>query len=190
MSGRRLQMMVYLSLIIVLTTLNTRSKSATEEEWKVSFDHRTLVIDGERRFLISSSIHYPCSTPEMWPALITHSQKEEAWMWSIPTYSGTATNPNGVSTTSKGDTISSIYLTSWQLLGLLVNLNIGPYVCAECVGLLRTSFILSWSYVASALSSRLLGSLCFCFFFAVLSLMVFGSLPCYILGSPAPSVAG
>lgn len=31
----------------------------------VQYDHRALVIDGKRRVLISGSIHYPRSTPEV-----------------------------------------------------------------------------------------------------------------------------
>ena len=31
----------------------------------VTYDHRALVIDGQRRVLISGSIHYPRSTPEV-----------------------------------------------------------------------------------------------------------------------------
>lgn len=31
----------------------------------VSYDHRALLIDGKRRVLISGSIHYPRSTPEV-----------------------------------------------------------------------------------------------------------------------------
>ncbi|ONL96141.1 Beta-galactosidase [Zea mays] len=36
----------------------------------VTYDHRALVIDGVRRVLVSGSIHYPRSTPDMWPGLI------------------------------------------------------------------------------------------------------------------------
>jgi beta-galactosidase len=36
----------------------------------VTYDHRSLLIDGQRRVLISGSIHYPRSTPEMWPDII------------------------------------------------------------------------------------------------------------------------
>ncbi|CAD6336496.1 unnamed protein product [Miscanthus lutarioriparius] len=36
----------------------------------VSYDHRAVVINGQRRILISGSIHYPRSTPEMWPDLL------------------------------------------------------------------------------------------------------------------------
>jgi hypothetical protein len=31
----------------------------------VTYDHRALVIDGVRRVLVSGSIHYPRSTPEV-----------------------------------------------------------------------------------------------------------------------------
>ena len=36
----------------------------------VTYDHRSLLIDGQGRVLISGSIHYPRSTPEMWPDII------------------------------------------------------------------------------------------------------------------------
>lgn len=32
----------------------------------VTYDHRALVIDGKRKILISGSIHYPRSTPEVY----------------------------------------------------------------------------------------------------------------------------
>jgi hypothetical protein len=31
----------------------------------VTYDHKAIVIDGQRRILISGSIHYPRSTPEV-----------------------------------------------------------------------------------------------------------------------------
>ncbi|KAI3802855.1 hypothetical protein L1987_31000 [Smallanthus sonchifolius] len=36
----------------------------------VSYDDKALIINGRRRILMSGSIHYPRSTPEMWPDLI------------------------------------------------------------------------------------------------------------------------
>ncbi|KAL0346687.1 UNVERIFIED_CONTAM: Beta-galactosidase [Sesamum calycinum] len=36
----------------------------------VSYDDKAFVINGKRRILVSGSIHYPRSTPEMWPDLI------------------------------------------------------------------------------------------------------------------------
>ncbi|KAI7730687.1 hypothetical protein M8C21_023051 [Ambrosia artemisiifolia] len=40
----------------------------------VTYDHRALVIDGKRRVLVSGSIHYPRSTPDMWTGLIQKSK--------------------------------------------------------------------------------------------------------------------
>ncbi|KAK1258606.1 hypothetical protein QJS04_geneDACA022071 [Acorus gramineus] len=36
----------------------------------VTYDRKAIVINGQRRILISGSIHYPRSVPEMWPDLI------------------------------------------------------------------------------------------------------------------------
>ncbi|KAK2995955.1 hypothetical protein RJ640_002497 [Escallonia rubra] len=41
---------------------------------QVSYDRRAVIIDGERKIIISGSIHYPRSTPEMWPSLIQKSK--------------------------------------------------------------------------------------------------------------------
>ncbi|GKD21240.1 glycoside hydrolase, family 35, partial [Tanacetum coccineum] len=36
----------------------------------VTYDKKSLIINGHRRILFSGSIHYPRSTPEMWQDLI------------------------------------------------------------------------------------------------------------------------
>ncbi|KAI7730688.1 hypothetical protein M8C21_023052 [Ambrosia artemisiifolia] len=41
----------------------------------VTYDHRALIIDGRPRVLVSGSIHYPRSTPDMWPGLIKKSKE-------------------------------------------------------------------------------------------------------------------
>lgn len=33
--------------------------------FNVSYDHRALILNGKRRFLISAGIHYPRATPEV-----------------------------------------------------------------------------------------------------------------------------
>ncbi|XP_024986389.1 beta-galactosidase 9 isoform X2 [Cynara cardunculus var. scolymus] len=43
--------------------------------FNVSYDHRALIIDGQRRMLVSAGIHYPRATPEMWPDLIAKSKE-------------------------------------------------------------------------------------------------------------------
>ena len=56
----------------------------------VQYDHRALVIDGKRRVLISGSIHYPRSTPEVFFSLcvcvcdfcvVFELRKEMLQMW-------------------------------------------------------------------------------------------------------------
>ena len=52
---RKMEMILLLILVIVV--------AATAAN--VTYDHRALVIDGKRKILISGSIHYPRSTPEV-----------------------------------------------------------------------------------------------------------------------------
>ncbi|KAJ9564907.1 hypothetical protein OSB04_000873 [Centaurea solstitialis] len=48
--------------------------SVMVEGANVTYDGRSLIIDGQRRILFSGSIHYPRSTPDMWPSLITKAK--------------------------------------------------------------------------------------------------------------------
>ncbi|GMI87297.1 beta-galactosidase 16 [Hibiscus trionum] len=41
----------------------------------VTYDGRSLLIDGQHLLLFSGSIHYPRSTPEMWPSLISKAKQ-------------------------------------------------------------------------------------------------------------------
>ncbi|KAL8125303.1 hypothetical protein AgCh_012839 [Apium graveolens] len=40
----------------------------------VTYDGRSLIINGKRSILFSGSIHYPRSTPDMWPSLISKAK--------------------------------------------------------------------------------------------------------------------
>lgn len=46
-----------LLLLLLLPSLDAASN--------VTYDHRSLIIDGRRRLVISTSIHYPRSVPEV-----------------------------------------------------------------------------------------------------------------------------
>ncbi|CAA0827926.1 Beta-galactosidase 16 [Striga hermonthica] len=50
----------------------------------VTYDGRSLIIDGQRKLLFSGSIHYPRSTPDMWPSLI--SKAKAGGLDAIDTY--------------------------------------------------------------------------------------------------------
>ncbi|NP_001265889.1 beta-galactosidase-like precursor [Cicer arietinum] len=96
----------------------------------VTYDHKTIVIDGQRRILISGSIHYPRSTPEMWPALF--QKAKEGGLDVIQTYvfwNGHEPSPGKYYFEDRFDLVKFIKLA--QQAGLYVHLRIGPYVCAE-----------------------------------------------------------
>ncbi|CAI0542299.1 unnamed protein product [Linum tenue] len=96
----------------------------------VSYDHRALVIDGKRRVLISGSIHYPRSTPDMWPDLLQKSK--DGGVDVIETYvfwSGHEPVQNQYNFEGRYDLVQFIKLAAKA--GLYVHLRIGPYVCAE-----------------------------------------------------------
>ena len=53
------------SRILLAVFFLAASLLASAANAAVSYDHRSLVINGRRRILISGSIHYPRSTPEV-----------------------------------------------------------------------------------------------------------------------------
>ncbi|XP_077212588.1 beta-galactosidase-like isoform X1 [Tasmannia lanceolata] len=96
----------------------------------VSYDHRAIIVNGQRRILISGSIHYPRSTPEMWPDLI--QKAKDGGLDVIQTYvfwNGHEPSPGKYYFENRYDLVRFIKLV--QQAGLYVNLRIGPYVCAE-----------------------------------------------------------
>ncbi|XP_057978440.1 beta-galactosidase 1 [Malania oleifera] len=96
----------------------------------VSYDSRALIVNGQRRILISGSIHYPRSTPEMWPDLI--QKAKDGGLDVIQTYvfwNGHEPSPGKYYFEERYDLVRFIKLV--QQAGLYVHLRIGPYVCAE-----------------------------------------------------------
>lgn len=96
----------------------------------VGYDKKAITINGQRRILISGSIHYPRSTPEMWPDLIEKAR--EGGLDVIQTYvfwNGHEPTPGNYYFEGRYDLVKFIKLV--QQAGLYVHLRIGPYVCAE-----------------------------------------------------------
>ncbi|KAJ6698962.1 BETA-GALACTOSIDASE RELATED [Salix purpurea] len=96
----------------------------------VSYDHKAVIINGQRRILISGSIHYPRSTPEMWPGLI--QKAKDGGVDVIQTYvfwNGHEPTPGNYYFEDRYDLVKFIKLV--QQAGLYLHLRIGPYVCAE-----------------------------------------------------------
>ncbi|XP_057459695.1 beta-galactosidase-like [Actinidia eriantha] len=96
----------------------------------VSYDNRAIKINGQRKILISGSIHYPRSTPEMWPDLI--QKAKEGGLDVIQTYvfwNGHEPQPGKYYFEERYDLVKFVKLV--KQAGLYVHLRVGPYACAE-----------------------------------------------------------
>ncbi|EEF46239.1 beta-galactosidase 15 [Ricinus communis] len=96
----------------------------------ISHDGRAITIDGKRRVLLSGSIHYPRSTPQMWPDLIKKSK--EGGLDAIETYVFWNVHEPSRRQYDFGGNLDLVrFIKAVQDEGLYAVLRIGPYVCAE-----------------------------------------------------------
>ncbi|XP_071686169.1 LOW QUALITY PROTEIN: beta-galactosidase-like [Rutidosis leptorrhynchoides] len=112
-------------LLLVIFSCICSSINAT-----VSYDDKAIIINGRRRILMSGSIHYPRSTPEMWPDLI--KKAKDGGLDVIQTYvfwNGHEPSPGKYNFEGRYDLVK--FIKYIQEAGLYVHLRIGPYVCAE-----------------------------------------------------------
>ncbi|KAF2324627.1 hypothetical protein GH714_015730 [Hevea brasiliensis] len=96
----------------------------------VTYDKKSIVINGQRRILISGSIHYPRSTPEMWEDLI--QKAKDGVLDVIDTYvfwDVHEPSPGNYNFEGRYDLVR--FIKTIQKVGLYAHLRIGPYVCAE-----------------------------------------------------------
>ncbi|ERN14823.1 beta-galactosidase 8 isoform X1 [Amborella trichopoda] len=116
----------FLFVLLVFSGHNYEKGSAIT----VTYDDRALVIDGQRRLLFSGSIHYPRTTPEVWPEIIQKSKDggldviETYVFWNYHEPERRQYNFEG-----RFDLVK--FVKTVQDAGLYVHLRIGPYVCAE-----------------------------------------------------------
>ena len=96
----------------------------------VSFDERSVLLNGRRMLLACGEIHYPRSTRAMWPTLLERSKS--LGLNSVATYVfwNVHETSRGVYDFS-GDRDLGHYLDLCQHNGLAVFLRVGPYICAE-----------------------------------------------------------
>ncbi|GAV60295.1 Glyco_hydro_35 domain-containing protein/BetaGal_dom4_5 domain-containing protein [Cephalotus follicularis] len=96
----------------------------------VTYDGRSLIIDGQRKILLSGSIHYPRSTPEMWPSLI--AKAKEGGLDVIQTYvfwNLHQPQPTQYDFSGRYDLVK--FIKEIQAQGLYACLRIGPYIESE-----------------------------------------------------------
>ncbi|URD76280.1 beta-galactosidase [Musa troglodytarum] len=96
----------------------------------VTYDGRSLIINGKRELLFSGSVHYPRSTPEMWPDIIKKSK--EGGLNVIQTYvfwNGHEPQYGQFNYEGRYDLVKFIKLVQKQ--GMYVTLRLGPFIQAE-----------------------------------------------------------
>ncbi|GLT47141.1 hypothetical protein SLA2020_208550 [Shorea laevis] len=96
----------------------------------VTYDGRSLIIEGQHRILFSGSIHYPRSTPEMWPSLIAKAKAggldviETLVFWNLH-----EPQPGQFDFSGRRDIIR--FIKEIQAQGLYACLRIGPFIQGE-----------------------------------------------------------
>ncbi|EHA8587341.1 beta-galactosidase 3 [Cocos nucifera] len=113
------------SVLFLLFLLFSTASSAN-----VTYDHRSLIIDGQRKLLISASIHYPRSVPAMWPGLVATAKQGGADV--IETYvfwNGHELSPGNYYFEDRFDLVKFVRIV--RDAGMYMILRIGPFVAAE-----------------------------------------------------------
>ncbi len=96
----------------------------------VSYDSRAVTIDGKRTLLLSGAIHYPRSTPAMWPELMQRSRN--AGLNTIETYVFWNLHEAQRGVFDFSERLDLLHFCKVaQEYGLYVILRVGPYICAE-----------------------------------------------------------
>lgn len=117
-------------LHLIFTLLIATTITSCAEDGHVTYDGRSLIINGQRKILFSGSIHYPRSTPEMWPSLI--SKAKEGGINVIQTYVfWNLHEPQRGQYDFSGRRDLVRFIKEVQAQGLYVSLRIGPFIEAE-----------------------------------------------------------
>ncbi|KAK2351863.1 beta-galactosidase [Trifolium repens] len=116
----------FLLLSLILT-----ASLGTIHGGNVTYDRTSLVINGQHKILFSGSIHYPRSTPQMWPNLI--AKAKEGGLDVIQTYVfWNLHEPHQGQYEFSGMFDLVGFIKEIQAQGLYVTLRIGPYIESEC----------------------------------------------------------
>ena len=98
--------------------------------YSVSYDRRSIRLNDEPVAFLSGSIHYPRSTPAMWPQLMKQAAADGLNMIEIYVFwNYHQVTEDSMDWTGRGNL--TLFLDAVAEAGLFANLRIGPYVCAE-----------------------------------------------------------
>ncbi|KAJ3299732.1 Beta-galactosidase 8, partial [Blyttiomyces sp. JEL0837] len=98
---------------------------------KVSYDHRSIIVNGTRTLLFVATIHYPRSTPHLWPKILERAKKSGANAIDTYVFWNLHEKVEGSYDFETGNANLPLFLKMADEAGLYVILRIGPYVCAE-----------------------------------------------------------
>ncbi|XP_011003960.1 PREDICTED: beta-galactosidase 16-like [Populus euphratica] len=118
---------LFLVAAVVLAVLGSGSAVRGGD---VTYDGRSLIINGQRKIVFSGSIHYPRSTPEMWPSLI--AKAKEGGLDAIETYvfwNAHEPQPGHYDFSGGHDIVR--FIKEVQAQGLYACLRIGPFIQSE-----------------------------------------------------------
>ncbi|KAL5203241.1 hypothetical protein ABZP36_014193 [Zizania latifolia] len=121
---------VLLGLTLCLSAAAAQEEEGGDARGEVTYDRRGLIINGTRMMLFSGEIHYPRSTPEMWPKLIAKAKLggldviQSYVFWNVHEPIQGQHNFEG-----RYDLVK--FIREIQAQGLYVSLRIGPFVEAE-----------------------------------------------------------
>ncbi|KAL5755424.1 hypothetical protein ACOSP7_023644 [Xanthoceras sorbifolium] len=96
----------------------------------VTYDRHSLIINGQRKLLISAAIHYPRSVPGMWPGLVQTAKEGGAdVIESYVFWNGHELSPDKYYFGGRFDLVKFVKIV--QQAGMYMILRIGPFVAAE-----------------------------------------------------------
>ncbi|KAI4369287.1 hypothetical protein MLD38_017746 [Melastoma candidum] len=119
-----------LLLLLLLFSFHAYMMTPCWAATNVSYDRRSLIIDGHPKLLMSASIHYPRSSPGMWPGLVQTAKAggidviESYVFWN-----GHEPSPGKYHFQGRYDLVK--FVKTVQQAGLYMILRIGPFVQAE-----------------------------------------------------------
>ncbi|KAG0472522.1 hypothetical protein HPP92_013930, partial [Vanilla planifolia] len=119
-----------LALLFLTAAASAVSAHGGKELQGVTYDARSLIVNGKREIFFSGSIHYPRSTPEMWPRIIANAKLgginliQTYVFWNVHEPVQGQYNFEG-----RYDLVKFIKLI--QKNDMYVTLRIGPFIQAE-----------------------------------------------------------
>ncbi|ESW09381.2 hypothetical protein PHAVU_009G119632 [Phaseolus vulgaris] len=131
--SRTLLFMALLSIIVVAAHARGHHKGAHGRHMtaqNVTYDGKSMFINGRRELLFSGSIHYPRSTQDMWPVLLDNARR--GGINVIQTYVfWNAHEPQQGQFNFAGNYDLVKFIKLVQEHGMFVTLRVGPFIQAE-----------------------------------------------------------